>query len=323
MMNQPPGDKISKLIKDYDFRKPKKFTKEHLRDLNTVNENICRVLASNLSGLLRIFCEVSFDEIEEQRYGDYVNSLPDKTFIGIMRLKPQMNSVDESLLLMHLPSSINFFMIDILLGGSGDSYNLKRAYTELEVEILQNIYTKISAFISEAWNALIPVNHEISGFETNPQLAQALYPGDTVITLSFSIKMRDITDKISLCIPALNLDEILNASNRGGKFNKLFQKIDAEKERARRDIIYNALSESELELKAVFSEIQLDTQDIVNLQQGDIIPLNKKINSDILVTVGGIPWFTAKLGELKIKKAVRLCDIVPPNDITRRKENVE
>lgn len=44
-----------KRIKDYDFRKPKKFTKEHLRDLNAVNENIIRIFSSNLSSMLRVF----------------------------------------------------------------------------------------------------------------------------------------------------------------------------------------------------------------------------------------------------------------------------
>lgn len=321
MSIQTQEEKFSKPIKDYDFRKPKKFTKEHLRDLNTVNENISRVLASNLSGILRVFCEVNFDEIEEQRYGDYVNQLPDKTFIGIMRLKPLVNGVDESLLIMHIPSKINFFMIDILLGGSGDGYELARAYTELETEILQNIYTKIGGFVSEAWNALLPVKYDMSGFETNPQLAQALYPGDTVITLTFTVKMRDITDTISLCIPAMNLDEILNSSNQGGKFNKTVQKTDNDKERVRRDNIYSALSQSELELKAVMCTLQLDTQDVVSLQPGDLIPLGKKIDSDIFITVGGIPWFTGKLGELKIKKAVKLCGLISPNDISR-KENI-
>lgn len=323
MINQSQDDKFLKNVKDYDFRKPKKFTKEHLRDLNTVNENISRVLASNLSGILRVFCEVNFEEIEEQRYGDYVNGLPDKTFIGIMRLNPKMSGVDEALLIMHIPSKINFFMIDILLGGSGDGYNLTRAYTELEVEILENIYTKISSYISEAWNALIPVDYDVSGFETNPQLAQALYPSDTVIALSFTVKMRDITDTISLCIPALNLDEILNAANQGSKFNKISQKVDSDKERARRSTIYKSLSESDLEFKAIFSELQLGTYDVANLQVGDIITLNKKIDSDIGVTVGGIPLFTAKLGEYKIKKAVKLCDIILPNDTSRRKENIE
>ena len=72
--NQSPSDSVNipaapVRISNYDFKKPKKFTREHLRGLNTVNEHIIRIFASNLSSLLRVFCEVSLLKMEECRYG--------------------------------------------------------------------------------------------------------------------------------------------------------------------------------------------------------------------------------------------------------------
>lgn len=304
-------------VKDYDFRKPKKFTREHLRDLNTVNENITRIFASNLSGMLRVFSEVNLSKLEERRYIEYINDLPDKTLIGLVELDPEGHKLDPTTMILHVPSTINFFLIDILLGGSGEGFNLQRGYTEIETEILKYFYGKLTSYMEEAWNSLLEATCRTTAFETNPRIAQVFPPDDTVIVMTFEVKIRNITDFISVCISAMHLDAILNVSANSNKYGKNTQRQDANKEKLRRDVIYESLSGTDLELKAILGSVQLDTQDVVNLQVSDVIPLNRKIDSDIFVTVDDVPWFTAKLGEQRIKKAVKICDILPAAESKR------
>ena len=107
------------VIKEYDFRKPKTFTKEHLRGLNTVNEHIVRVFASNLSGLLRVFCEVSQLKLIECRYSEYLQTLPDKTLISFIDIDDEKTGDNKCTMMAYFPEEFDFFMIDILLGGMG------------------------------------------------------------------------------------------------------------------------------------------------------------------------------------------------------------
>ena len=137
--------------------------------------------------------------------------------------------------------------------------------------------------------------------------------------MSFEIRMRDIVDTISICLSAVSLDAILNSSAVSGKYGRSLLRADAEKERARRELIYRALSGTDLEIKALLGTVQLDTQEVVNLQKGDIIPLGRKVDSDIFVTVDDVPWFTAKLGQQKIRKAVKICDIISENEAQQLK----
>ncbi|MDR0821906.1 MAG: flagellar motor switch protein FliM, partial [Oscillospiraceae bacterium] len=46
-------------IKEYDFRSPKKFTRERLKILDNIFDGYGRVLSSYLTGLLRLYCQVS------------------------------------------------------------------------------------------------------------------------------------------------------------------------------------------------------------------------------------------------------------------------
>jgi len=46
-------DKEEKQVKDYDFKRPVKFSKEHLRTLEIIFEHYGRLLATNLQVYLR------------------------------------------------------------------------------------------------------------------------------------------------------------------------------------------------------------------------------------------------------------------------------
>ncbi len=312
--NQPKKNKDEIRIRDYDFKKPKKFTKENLRGLNTVNENIIRILASNLSSMLRVFCEINLEKMVECRYSEYMKLLPDKTLVGFVNMKEPDTDNDGFTMIMHFPPTVNYFIIDILLGGSGEGYKLERGYTDVEIAILNNFYRKISKYLTEAWQNLIDgVECSLTGYETNPRLAQHIALEDSVIVLTFQIKVREVTDTFSFCLPSIDLDEVLRHNLIRQAKNSAKQ--ENEKDHIRRDAISKSLQNSNVDLVAVLDTVLLDVQDIVNLQVSDVIPLGRKIDDNIIMLVEGEPKFKVKLGERQIKKSIRVCDVVNQSDV--------
>ena len=75
-------------------------------------------------------------------------------------------------------------------------------------------------------------------------------------------------------------------------------------------MILDSLKKSDLEINAVLDNFKMSLGTIMQLQVHDVIALNKKIDSDILVTVDGVPWYRAKLGESELKKSIKLVDIM-------------
>lgn len=302
------------VIKNYDFRKPKTFTKEHLRGLNTVNEHIVRVFASNLSGLLRVFCEVSQLKLLECRYSEYLQTLPDKTLIGFIDMNDEVTQENKCTMMAYFPSNFDFFMIDILLGGMGTDFNLDRGFTDIEIAILESFYRKITDYLTEAWKNLTDVKCELSGYETNPRLAQFISLDDSVVVMSFNLKVRDISEVFSFCLPAVNLESILlEATKKNAKNNT--SKNEAEKDTMRRDNLETSLKGSTVELTAVLDNLYIDMQDIINLRVSDVIPLNKRIDDNVILTVEGEPKFVVRVGDRRIKKSVKICGMVTDSDI--------
>lgn len=293
-----------KKVKEYNFKSPKKFTKEQLKAMDSLHENFSRMLSSYLSGVLRVFCEVSVLQIEEQRYYEYNNALPDSALMGLIDFKPANKHYSEGTFIMDMSTSLGFSMIDRLLGGSGDGYNFNRDFTDIEIAILENVFAKIVANFQEAWCNYLEVKTDLTSIETNSRLLQALAPEDIVVIVALNMKIKNLNGNLSICIPAVNLEEIINSFSL--KYTRVSKRPTLNNEEGKRQIIFNSLTASDLEIKAVLDNLQLDLRDIVHLRVDDVIPLNKSISSDIEVLVDNIPWFYGKLGESKVKKAVKL-----------------
>lgn len=296
-------------IRPYDFRKPKKITKENASTLKSVYDSFTRLFSSAISGILRVMVETSEIRIEEHKYSEFIESLPSNTNLGLVTIYSEDISRDDNTFIVHLPSLISFTMIDILLGGTGSNNNINRAHTEIEAAIVQNIMKKVTSILEEAWKTLLDLKFNLEKIESNPAFAQIMSASESIALVTFDMTIGDVTDCISMCFPASYIEEILNLAGIKMKA-KLLSHQDVQKEKEKRQLIYDTLSDTDLELKAVLGEIQLQLSDVMALQVSDVIPLDKNINEDIQIMIDEVPWFSAKLGQVKIKKAFKLCDII-------------
>ena len=271
-------------VKVYDFRSPKKFTKEQLKTLESLYENFARILSSYFTSLLRIFCEIEVIQIEEQRFFEYSNALPDNGILSTFELQAKNAKVEEVATIVNFSNSICFYLIDKLLGGPGTGWNYNR----------------------DSWSKYIELDASLQTIETNPRLVQICAPEDIVLIVLLEVKMKEMTGTISICAPAINLVEIMESFT--SKFMR-FSKRQAQDAAVRSKQIFSTVTQTDLEIKAVLDDIDIDFYDLMQLQVGDIIPLNKKINSDITLKVDDTPWFTARLGETKMKKAVKITSL--------------
>lgn len=295
-------------IKEYDFKSPKKFTKEQLKALDGLHENFSRVLSSYFTSILRGVCEVSVLQIEEQRYYEFNNALSDNSLIGMIDFAPEDKKYSETSFVMDISTTFGFLVVERLLGGNGPVYAPQRDYTEIEIAVLQSVIEKVTYYLQDAWQNYLPVNTRLRSIETNARLLQAFPPQDTVVIVALSVKMEAYNGTITICLPAENLEEVIDSFKT--RYSRSSKQQDPDKEQEKKDMIIHSLKQSDLEIKAVLDQFQMSLGDILQLQVHDVIALNKKIDSNICVTVDGAPWYYAKLGESKLKKSVKLIDTI-------------
>ena len=84
------GEKQS--VKDYDFARPSKFSKEHLRTLEIIFEHYGRLLSTNLPVFLRKNIQVEVMNSEAVTYMEFSNALSNPVLLGIVDFAPYITS---------------------------------------------------------------------------------------------------------------------------------------------------------------------------------------------------------------------------------------
>ncbi len=291
-------------VKEYDFRAPKKFTKEQIKVLDSIFENYARLLSSYLTGLLRLYCRVSLVNIEEQRYSEFNNALPDYVMMGMVDMGIKNEEVSETTVIVQISNAITYTMIDRLLGGKGEYRDTNRDFTEIEITIMNDVMRSFAELLKEPWLTHIDLDPKLIGIETNSRVVQTIGHEDTVIIVALEVEINGVKSIISVCIPAINLDEIMQKFIP--RYTGSKRKTDAAREAERRDNIMTGISSTDLTIKAVLGEINLDLYEVLTLQVGDVIPLGKNINTNITVKIGNRVWCDGKLGTYNNKKAIMI-----------------
>ncbi|MCH4239878.1 MAG: flagellar motor switch protein FliM [Oscillospiraceae bacterium] len=299
-------------IKEYDFSSPKKFTKEQLKSLNGLHDNFARVLSSYFTSMLRDVCEVEVVQIEEERYFEFNNALPDSSLTGIIDFKPEDEQhYEETSLILDMSTSLGYLLVERMLGGTSHgshTYIPQRDFTEIELTLLNGVFEQVTKYLQESWNSYVSVKTTLASIETNARLLQAFSPQDVVVIVAMSVKMDNYSGTITICLPAESIEEVVDSFKN--RYSRTTKQQDPEKDREKREIIMDSIKKTDIEIKAVLDQFQMPLGEILQLQVQDVIALNKNINSDISVMVDDQLWYSAKLGVSKLKKSVKLIDVV-------------
>ena len=82
-----------KHVKEYDFARPSKFSKEHLRTLEIIFEHYGRLLSTNLPVYLRKNVQVEVMSSEAVTYSEFANALSNPVLLGIVNFAPLNNNI--------------------------------------------------------------------------------------------------------------------------------------------------------------------------------------------------------------------------------------
>lgn len=271
----------------FDFRRPNKFSRDHIRAFQIVHETFARQLTTVLATTLRSVAHVTLTSVEQITYDEYIRSLPNPSYMTIVSLNPLPGAA-----MLQLPLPIAFASVDRLLGGTGESLSPKRPLTEIESNIMRALMERALRELEYAYESLVRVEAEIVQQEFNPQFAQVAAPSDMTITVLFEMRIGEKRGTASLCIPYDMMQPVLESLAS----QQLFA------DRAGRDpeqwiaSLHNAVSEVTVEVCVNFNSVELASSDIVGLSIGDVIPLEHPVEVPLTVEVDGVPCYRAVTG---------------------------
>jgi flagellar motor switch protein FliM len=287
--------------KPYNFARPSKFNKEQIRALISIFDNYSRTLSSFLTGYLRTATTVEVASAEQVTYNEFSNILSNPVILTIMELPPLKGSV-----MFELSANIGYCIIDRVLGGPGYSMKKLRDFSEIEKVLLERVITQMLSFIPEAWENVAPIRPRIDKIETNSQFAQIIAPSEITILVTLSIKIGNVEGMLNFCIPYMVIQNVMDRLNT----RIWFITKDNSDDTHHKENIEDQIAKTNIPIAAVIGRTRVTVSDVIQLQVGDIIPLDSYITSDLQVMVGSLLKFRAKPGISKGKNAVQITSII-------------
>lgn len=295
-------DTREKKIKKYDFRRPDKFAKDQLRTLEIIHENFSRLLNNFLSGYLRTYVEVDVLSTQGMTYNEFSNSISNPAILGIVNFAPL-----DGQIIIDISYDIAFSMIERVLGGAGKAATLKenRTLTEIELVLLKNIMTKFINMLKESWSSIIELKPKLDTIESNSQFAQIVSPSESIALVTFNLKVGEAEGMINICIPHFVIEPILpNLSS------KLWFSGNMKKDLTPRelDALKTGIGKTNLEVKAVVGRTVVSVQEFLTLNIGDVLILNKEVESAIEIYIEHDLKYYGRPGASKNKMAVMITE---------------
>ena len=290
-----------KQVKNYDFARPAKFSKEHLRTLEIIFEHFSRLLATDLPAYLRKSVNVDVVNSEVVIYSEFSNALSNPVLLGVIGMEPLSGNV-----IMEMASNLGFAIVDRLLGGSGAQISKERDFSEIELSILERIFSICVNLLREPWANVVKVTPRLERIETNSQFAQIISPSETIAIITLNIKIGDVEGLMNICLPYFTLETVMDKLNTKYWFSTMKDEHDENYQ----EYLEVMLRKVDVPVKAVLGKSAISVDDFVHLQVGDVIRLDSKVDSDLNVYVGNIRKFTALPGASKDAYAVQVTTVI-------------
>jgi flagellar motor switch protein FliM len=284
----------------YDFKHPNRVSKDQIRTLENMHDNFAGHFCSMLSAVLRTIVDVDLVSVDQITYSEFIMSLVSPSCTYTFSSSPM-----EALSLVDFNPTLTFALIDRMFGGHGKILETERELTGIERSVMSRLVQRLYGELMKSWEHIVKVQIEQISFETNPQFIQIVPPGETVVVISFQVKVFQSTGLLTICYPYVALEPIigkLSAQNWIDATKRKNLEID-------REINLRNLNEISADVSAILLRTNVKMRDFLNLQVGDIIPSEKKIHQPIDVCVNRRRKLIARPGLAGKKRGLQVLSV--------------
>lgn len=290
-----------KRVTNYNFARPSKFSKDHLRTLEIIFENYGRLLSTHMPAYLRKNVQVEVMNAEANAYSEFSNALSNPVLLGVVDFAPL-----EGNIVLELASNLGFAIVDRLLGGGGEPLEKSREFTEIELIIIERVLEVFTDLLVDPWGSVVEIEPKLERIETNSQFAQFISPTEMTAIVTMNITIGDVEGLMNICIPYSCVENVIDKLNTKYWYSTMREKDDG----SYQEIIERLIDHAKVPVRALLGRSWISVNDFMNIQIGDIIKLDTKIEDELEVYTGNIKKFHALPGATSDSYAVRVTSVI-------------
>ncbi|CAM3359276.1 flagellar motor switch protein FliM [Helicobacter labetoulli] len=284
----------------YDFKRPNRVSKEQLRAFKSIHDKMARSLSSQVSAVMRSIVEIQLHSVDQMTYGEFLMSLPSPTSFNIFSMKPL-----EGAAILEINPSIAFPMIDRLLGGKGDPYENSREFSDIELNLLDTLLRQIMQNLKEAWSSITEIFPSVDAKESSPNVVQIVAQNEIVIMVVMEIIIGHSSGMMSICYPVISLETVLSRLA-----SRDLMLSDTSSKKSRNKELQALIAGANVVVSGYLGNATLSLKEVLDLQVGDIVRLDRAADDTILVSVDGREKYVASIGLQRYRKTLQIKEVI-------------
>jgi flagellar motor switch protein FliM len=288
-------------VRAYDFLKEGQIIPARLHGLEIITDKFTKNFRNSISSSIMKFVDINTRGIDIMRFGEFMNTIPLPSSINIVKIEPL-----KGYILIIIDASMIFAFIEYFFGGNGGG-RVKiegRQFTPIEQKIIKKLVSIALTDFVNAWNTITPINAEHVGSEMNPRFVTIASPTEYVVKIEIITEMEGSKGKIFLCIPYSVIEPIKDKLS--ANIHSATVSVDEECLKQ----IQSIIMDSSVEVVVEIGDLELTISDLLALEAGNIVMLNRSIADELIVKVEGVPKFKCLPGLRKGYQAIKITETI-------------
>lgn len=295
-----------RLVRVYDFKRPDKFSRDQIRTVEMLHENIGRQCSTYLAAQVRAMASCTVSSVDQMTFEEFTKLLPNPSFVATVNMEPLKGNM-----FIALDIAIALVMVDRLFGGPGVPVGSSRPLTEIETAIVERLTNGILSQVRECWGSLVAVDPKIEATTSNPSFIQNIGANEMSVVVRYDIKIGKTLGSLILCIPFVTMEPVLPKLSAKNWLTVLRQKTQG----ADTGAVMKRLVAVDLDLVASLGKTALTVREILDLEPGDVIRLDSRVTDEISVYVASRLKFLAIPGRVGKMLCFQVSRVLKEDDV--------
>ena len=297
-LDESISDDFKRGCKLYNFRRPDKFSKEHLKALQDIHRDFVRHLATILTGYLRMEVEIDVISVDQLTYEEYICSMPSHVQNMIFKLNPLSGEIS-----MGMSPEVLAVVLDRMLGGAGVINDRGKELTQIEELLTIKFVEKIIKILEEAWGTILPVKSEFVTLANGYHSVPITTSGEIVTLISFEVRLGQKNfGLMNICFPYPVLETVLPKLTP----QYIYQHANVVANEIGKNETLERIKGAELEWRVLLGMANIEINDVLELKVDDVIKLDQKLDEELVACINKKKKFFVVPGVIQNKVCVKI-----------------
>jgi len=290
----PPLPGRGRSIEEWNILKAGQIGPVQMAAIQQLHESFALGLSRSLSAYLRVGFDVKLASAEHLAYRELVQGFPPESYVASCALAPLGATA-----VLQLDHAVAFPVLDLLLGGEGNTPAPARPISSVEEQIIEEIPRIICRELQTAWQVL-PLEFSLQRREAASQAERLMASDQKVLALSFEVHVGELRGTLNVAVPAVASYALLRKISAQSVHVGYRGSVESQA------LLRRRLLECSFEVELCVPAVQVPVREVANLQPGQVLVVALRADSEAEFVVAKQPMFTARIAKYGDRRVAQI-----------------